>query len=288
MCVSCSILVWLFVTPWTVAHQAPLSMGFFRQNHWSGKPFPPPGDLLDPGIKPVSLASPTLAGGFFTTSTTPGEPLFLNKCGFWSPGKWRLCSEPQRKGILGPALPWLTGGDMNYEERSEQSTSLNSHSNTWLGPLQSLRMAGRKVLGGKEHRVDTTPAGVLPPKPAKEEWRGAREHHTRARQQVSWGYYHAPGQTACWFQNPGCKWETIRVETSEGGDMHKVVSLGRGGVCSLRRALLTHWSGDTWCRQSEQLASVPGKQRDEPGFLEEKLKPSKVGHPQSNGGPSRC
>ena len=63
---------------------------------------------------------------------------------------------------------------------------------------------------------------------------------------------------------------------------------GAGGVCSLQRALLTHGSGDTWCRLSEQLASVPGKQRDEPGFLEEKLKPSKVGHPQSNGGPSCC
>ena len=43
-----------FVTPWTVAHQAPLSMGFPRQEYWSGLPFPIPGDLLDPGIKPAS------------------------------------------------------------------------------------------------------------------------------------------------------------------------------------------------------------------------------------------
>ena len=48
--------VQLFVTPWTVAHQAPLSMGFLRQEHWSGLPFPSPGDLLDPGIKPRSPA----------------------------------------------------------------------------------------------------------------------------------------------------------------------------------------------------------------------------------------
>ena len=48
--------VLLFVTPWTVAHQAPLSMGFSRQEHWSGLPFPPPGDLPDPGIQPTSSA----------------------------------------------------------------------------------------------------------------------------------------------------------------------------------------------------------------------------------------
>ena len=55
---------------WTIAHQAPLSMGFFRQEYWSGSPCPPPGDLLDPGFKPTSLISPALAGRFFTTSNT--------------------------------------------------------------------------------------------------------------------------------------------------------------------------------------------------------------------------
>ena len=53
-----------FVTPRTVTFQAPVSMGFPRQEYWSGLPFPSPGDLPDPGIK---LASPALAGGFFTT-----------------------------------------------------------------------------------------------------------------------------------------------------------------------------------------------------------------------------
>jgi len=48
-----------FTTPWIVAHQAPLSMGFPRQKYWSGLP-PPPGDLPDPGIKPVSPVSPAL------------------------------------------------------------------------------------------------------------------------------------------------------------------------------------------------------------------------------------
>ena len=54
------------VTLRTVAHQAPLSMGFSGQEYWSGLPFPPPGDLPDPGIEPVSLKSPALAGRVFT------------------------------------------------------------------------------------------------------------------------------------------------------------------------------------------------------------------------------
>ena len=48
--------VQLFVTPWTVTYQDPLSMGFSRQEYWSGLPFPSPGDLADPGIEPRSLA----------------------------------------------------------------------------------------------------------------------------------------------------------------------------------------------------------------------------------------
>jgi len=60
----------LFVISRTVAHQAPLSMGFSRQEYWCGLPCPPPGDLPDTGIQPVSLMSPALAGGFFTTSAS--------------------------------------------------------------------------------------------------------------------------------------------------------------------------------------------------------------------------
>ena len=60
MCVLSPI--WLFESPWTVARQAPLSMGFPSQGYWSGLPFPPPGRLPDPGMEP---ASPALTGGFF-------------------------------------------------------------------------------------------------------------------------------------------------------------------------------------------------------------------------------
>ena len=67
---SCFSRVRLFATLWTVAHLAPLSVGFSRQEYWSGLLCPPPGDLLNPGMEPASLTSPALAAGFFTTSAT--------------------------------------------------------------------------------------------------------------------------------------------------------------------------------------------------------------------------
>ena len=71
---SCFSCVWLFVTLWTIACQASLSLEFSRQEYWSGLSCPPPGDLPKPGIEPVSLTSPALAGQFFNTS-----PVVLNK-----------------------------------------------------------------------------------------------------------------------------------------------------------------------------------------------------------------
>ena len=63
---SYSVVSDSFVTSWTVACQAPLSTEFSRQEYWSGLSFPSPGDLPNPGIKPLSLLSPALAGGFLT------------------------------------------------------------------------------------------------------------------------------------------------------------------------------------------------------------------------------
>ena len=71
---SCFSCVQLFVTLWTVSHQAPLSVGFSRHEYWSGLPHPPPWDLPIPGIEPTSLMSPALAGRFFTTSTAWEDP----------------------------------------------------------------------------------------------------------------------------------------------------------------------------------------------------------------------
>ena len=68
---SCLSRVQLFVTSWAVAHQAPLSMRFSRQEDWTGLPCCPPGALPDPGIKPKSPVSPALTGRFFTTWVKP-------------------------------------------------------------------------------------------------------------------------------------------------------------------------------------------------------------------------
>ena len=65
----------LFADPWTVANQAPLSMGFSGQEFWNGLTCPPPGDLPEPGIEFTSLVSPALTGVFFTTGTNWETPL---------------------------------------------------------------------------------------------------------------------------------------------------------------------------------------------------------------------
>ena len=76
---SCLSCVQLFATLWTVVCQAPLSMGFSRQEYWSGLPFPIPGDLPDPGIEPISLSYPALEGRFLPL-TLPGQPCLEGKC----------------------------------------------------------------------------------------------------------------------------------------------------------------------------------------------------------------
>ena len=75
---SCWVMSDSFVTPWAVAHQAPLSMGFSRWEYWRGLPFPPPGDLLDPGIELTTPVAPVLSGRFSTTEP-PGEPWLISE-----------------------------------------------------------------------------------------------------------------------------------------------------------------------------------------------------------------
>ena len=100
---SLIVCVWLFATPWTVARQAPLSMGFSRQEYWSGLPFASPGDLPDLGIEPTS---PALAGGFFTVWATrePGPwlaAILISNClnqPIGTQGRsWRLESIPYKQ-----------------------------------------------------------------------------------------------------------------------------------------------------------------------------------------------
>ena len=81
MCVlSCSGMSNSLSPHGLVSCQAPLSMGFSRREYWSGLPFPPPGDLSDPGVKPMSSVSPALAGRLFTTEP-PGKPTHWNEKG---------------------------------------------------------------------------------------------------------------------------------------------------------------------------------------------------------------
>ena len=75
MCAVCETVlshVQLFATPWTVAHQAPLSMEFFREENWRGSPLPTPRELPDPGTEGIPPVSPALAGRFFST-VPPGK-----------------------------------------------------------------------------------------------------------------------------------------------------------------------------------------------------------------------
>ena len=123
--VSCA---WLFVTPWTVPRQAPLSMGFSRQEHWRGLPFPPPGDLPNPGIEP---SSPALAGGFFTTEPH-GKPVpyfkrhhLINFSGTFLRAEVVFVPPPLHKGsCLTLKLPEITWSLLCWSSWSNLPTSV--------------------------------------------------------------------------------------------------------------------------------------------------------------------
>ena len=84
-----------FATPWTIAHQAPLSMGFFRQEYYSGLPGPPPGDLANPGIEPASPETPALQADSLRLS-------------HWGSSKYVLLSErSQSEKIVYCTIPTL-------------------------------------------------------------------------------------------------------------------------------------------------------------------------------------
>ena len=88
----------VFATPWTVAHQAPLTMKFSRQEYWSGLLFPSPGHLPDPGIGPLSFASPALAGRCFT----PAPPGKLNHSCFHYHHSLALLNNVSEKTHISP------------------------------------------------------------------------------------------------------------------------------------------------------------------------------------------
>ena len=114
-----SVVSHLFATPWTVARQAPLSVGFSRQGYWSGLPFPSPGDLPNPGMECASLMSPASAGGFFSTGTTgEAQAPVLTECLFCArhPPKcfrvliYMIVTTALRQALL-TFIPHLSGTD---------------------------------------------------------------------------------------------------------------------------------------------------------------------------------
>ena len=124
----------LFVSPWTVARQAPLPMEFSRQVYWSGVPFPTLGDLLDAGIKPAFLVSPALAGRFFTTNATMTS--------------WVA---QVVKHLLAMGVTWVQS--LGWEDLLEKGMATHSSTHAWKIPYQ-LPLAGYSPWCRKES--DTT------------------------------------------------------------------------------------------------------------------------------------
>ena len=89
-----------FSDPWTVAHKAPISMGFIRQEYFSGLPGPPAGDLPDPRIWPASLKSPALAGGFFTSSAIWEALSYILYQSSWSLTKWPTVQQVSQASFI--------------------------------------------------------------------------------------------------------------------------------------------------------------------------------------------
>ena len=118
--------VWLFATLWTMARQAPLSMGFSRQEYWRGLPFPPPGDLPDPGIEPASLPVSCIGRWvfffFFLPLAPPGKPALERGSKLQSTlledGKWKMVS------ILATYSQFLTLSAVRMKDTSDHVTSL--------------------------------------------------------------------------------------------------------------------------------------------------------------------
>ena len=128
-------------TLWTVACPAPLSTGFSRQEHWSGLPCPPPGDLPDPGNKPASLMAPALAGRFFTTSA-PWEA-------HWSPSPifYPRGQKPNPFNKYS-SWEWQKTAPCKVQTRS-RTGKLNAFSNTLTFGLKNMDSLVERVLEAK-------------------------------------------------------------------------------------------------------------------------------------------
>ena len=154
----------LFVTP-TVACQAPLSVGFSRQEYWGRLPFPTPGDLPDPGIKSKCLASPALAGRFFTTAAAVGESLqsCLSLCdpresippGSPVPGIFQA----RTLEWVDISLPLAAAIKNSMEEKKKKQYGGNSLAVQWLGYF-AFTAKGTGSIPGQGTKI-TTPQKII-------------------------------------------------------------------------------------------------------------------------------
>ena len=125
-------LVWLFTTSWTVAYQAPLSMGFARQEYWSALPFPSPGDLPDPGIE---IRVPCLAGKFFTTEPLGNQILIIStsKVLLWGLKGFIYILVAQKVKRL-PTMQETQVQSLGWEDLLEKEMAMHSSILAWQTP----------------------------------------------------------------------------------------------------------------------------------------------------------
>ena len=125
--------IWLFAAPWTITSQVPLFMGFCKQEYWSGLPCPPPGDLPDSGIKPISLMSPGRRVLYHWATWEAHKPTILQLKKiipfFWpqsrilpqflAPVWWKCCTSCRDAGSW-----WGLAGDRSREEKGKRDRAV--------------------------------------------------------------------------------------------------------------------------------------------------------------------
>ena len=143
-----------FVTPWTAACQTPLSMGFFRQEDWSGLSFPSPGNLPNPGIKPMSLVSLALAGELFTTSATWEAPCMC----ICPKEEERVFTELKHQWPQKHSLGFLYRGQHNTEGFPPPQTHILNfiigNSGNVRGPITAMASINRVLLYSVKQQQD--------------------------------------------------------------------------------------------------------------------------------------
>ena len=155
--------VWLFVTLWIITCQAPLSIGFSRQEYWSGLPCPSPGNLPNPGIELMSLMSLRLASSVFTTSTTWDTLLIENEYTVSCIFKLHVCVCTQSLSYVGVVVsPWTHQALLFMEFSKKEYWSRLPFPSPGIFPTQESNQHASLALPALSGRFFTT---MLPGKP---------------------------------------------------------------------------------------------------------------------------